>query len=387
VTKNNPLPNYNEFHQRFYKFPSYLRRAAIACALGKIKSYRFNFQNWLEEKELAEQEGKVFKKNPPCLSLTHQEFPILYKGNMYSNISDNEAHIKVFHQNDWVWISVQTTTQDLFKRDVHDWKRCNPKLVKVGKKYFLMVSYEKEIKLNQTKTKDKRICTVDLGITNSAVCSIMTSNGTVLARKFINQPKEKDRLYRMTNKLRKVQQQSGYIKAPTYWRTINGLQQHVVNNTSSEIVKFAQKHNCDVIVFEYLGKMRTPKGFWGAKKLRFKLRYWRKIGVQNKIEEMAHYLGMRISRINPRNTSALAFDGSGKVERSYRKDLCVFSNGKNYHSDLNATYNIGARYFIRETLKTLSETIRLSIQAKVPEFSFRTKQTLATLISLQKALG
>ncbi|WP_244913513.1 IS110 family transposase, partial [Heyndrickxia sporothermodurans] len=140
---------------------------------------------------------------------------------------------------------------------------------------------------------------------------------------------------------------SGRITAPNFWRRINGLQKQIVNDTSHGIVKFAKEHKCDVIVFEYLDQMKMPKGFWGAKKLRFKLRYWRKKGIQNKVEEMAHYLGMRISRINARNTSALAFDGSGKVQRNAKKDLATFTTGKVYHADLQASYNIGARYFIR----------------------------------------
>lgn len=138
--------------------------------------------------------------------------------------------------------------------------------------------------------------------------------------------------------------------------------------------------------FEYLDKMNVPKGFWGAKKLRFKLRYWRKKGIQNKVEEMAHYIGMRISRINARNTSALAYDGSGFVERNPKKDLAVFSTNKVYHADLSASYNIGARYFIRGIQKSMSEKRWLVVQAKVPELSKRTFQTLSSLISLTKAL-
>ncbi|GEN57576.1 hypothetical protein GCM10012290_21900 [Halolactibacillus alkaliphilus] len=56
-------------------------------------------------------------------------------------------------------------------------------------------------------------------------------------------------------------------------------------NTSHEIVKFAKENRCAVIVFEYLGDMKMPKGFWGAKKARFKLCHWRKIGIQNKGKE------------------------------------------------------------------------------------------------------
>nr|WP_309099972.1 hypothetical protein [Fredinandcohnia onubensis] len=207
-----------------------------------------------------------------------------------------------------------------------------------------------------------------------------------MARRFINQAKEKDRLYRLTNKLRKVQRVSGWVSAPNYWRQINGLQKHIVNYTSHEIVKFAKEHKCDVIVFEYLNKMKVPKGFWGAKKLRFKLRYWRKTAIQNKVTEMAHYVGMRITRINARNTSEFAYDGSGKVERNNKKDLAKFTTGKVYHADLSASYNIAARYFIRAYLKTMSEKSWLSLQAKVPVLAKRSFQTLSSLISLIQAL-
>lgn len=44
-TKFNPNPKYKEFDLRFYKFPSYLRRAAIAKAYGIVSSYRSNLDN------------------------------------------------------------------------------------------------------------------------------------------------------------------------------------------------------------------------------------------------------------------------------------------------------------------------------------------------------
>jgi putative transposase len=101
---------------------------------------------------------------------------------------------------------------------------------------------------------------------------------------------------------------------------------------------------------------------------------------------MAHYLGIRISRVNARNTSALAFDGSGKVERNNKKDLATFTTGKVYHADLSASYNVGARYFIRGIQKSISEKKWLALQAKVPELSKRTLQNLSSFISLTKAL-
>ena len=35
-----------DFGNGFYKFPSYLRRAAIAEAVGKVSSYRSNLEDW-----------------------------------------------------------------------------------------------------------------------------------------------------------------------------------------------------------------------------------------------------------------------------------------------------------------------------------------------------
>ncbi|MEQ6388191.1 zinc ribbon domain-containing protein [Bacillaceae bacterium S4-13-58] len=124
--------------------------------------------------------------------------------------------------------------------------------------------------------------------------------------------------------------------------------------------------------------MKIPKSFWGAKKLCFKLRYWRKTAIQHKVEEMADYAGIRISRANPRNTSALAYDGSGKVERNNKKDLATFTNGNIYHADLSASYNIAARYFIRAYQKSTSENSWLSLQAKVSVVAKRTSQTLSS---------
>jgi hypothetical protein len=44
-TAKRPLVQY-DFGKDFYKFPSYLRRAAIAEAYGKVSSYRSNLTNW-----------------------------------------------------------------------------------------------------------------------------------------------------------------------------------------------------------------------------------------------------------------------------------------------------------------------------------------------------
>ena len=70
-----------------------------------------------------------------------------------------------------------------------------------------------------------------------------------------------------------------------------------------------------------------------------------------------------------------------------RMRLCVFKSGKQYNCDLSASYNIGARYFIREIQKSLPETERSVVEAKVPDIQRRTSCTLSTLINLHAALS
>ena len=110
--------------------------------------------------------------------------------------------------------------------------------------------------------------------------------------------------------------------------------------------------------------------------------------MQRIVSDKAHRDGVRISRVCAWNTSSFAFDGSGRVERD--KDnysMCTFANGKRYNCDLSASYNIGARYFIREIMKSLPARARLGIEAKVPQCSRRTTCTLSTLISLSAELA
>ena len=116
--------------------------------------------------------------------------------------------------------------------------------------------------------------------------------------------------------------------------------------------------------------------------------------MQSIVTDKAHRLGIRISRVNAWNTSRLAFDGSGRVLRGQQSEktngsysVCEFQTGKVYNCDLNATYNIGARYFIRTLLKSLPATERLAVEAKVPSCAKRSTCTLSTLISLYAALA
>lgn len=101
------------------------------------------------------------------------------------------------------------------------------------------------------------------------------------------------------------------------------------------------------------------------------------------VEIKAHLNCIHVSHICAWNTSKLAYDGSGKVERSIKNDnqkpnysLCKFTSGKMYNCDLNASYNIGARYFIRKMIYKTPE-----LADKVPVASRRTYSDLKALLA------
>ena len=98
--------------------------------------------------------------------------------------------------------------------------------------------------------------------------------------------------------------------------------------------------------------------------------------------------GIRISRICAWNTSRLAYDGSGVVLRDQdNHSLCTFQTGKRYNCDLSASYNIGARYFIRELLKPIPATERSLLEAEVPSVKRRTLCVYADLKDLSSKMS
>lgn len=370
-----------DFNKYFYKLPRDLRRSAINTATGCYSSYYSNLKKW-EENSIG---------NKPQLQLNRNVMPILYKGNMYIRTGINTARIKVFHKNKWIWLDIKLNNQDI----KYIQKHCNlkkeyvPTLLRKGKCWYLVFPFEDKVELNNTKIENQIICSVDLGINNNATCSIMLSNGTIISRKFINFTLEKSNLYKSFNRIKKAQQ-NGFNKIPTKWKHLNDINSCISRKTANSIIDFSIKYNVDVIVFEFLDIKGKKKG-----RNKQYLHLWRKREIQKLVEHKAHILGMRISRVCAWNTSKLAFDGSGKVERGnyiqngkrkYNYSICTFKNGKQYNCDLNASYNIGARYFIRELLKSDSVMRRLSSQTKVSDYGTGTTRTLSTLIKLNTDL-
>jgi len=362
-----------DFDLRFPKMPSYLRRSAIQHALGSVSSYETRLGQWKETGVLS---GR------PKLTCRNHAMPVFYRDVMYREGAEgkDEAYLKLYDGHDWKWFRVylKRTDMEYLRRNWKGKKASAPALEKRHRRYFLRFSYTEEVTLTQTPVKEQIICSVDLGINTDAVCTIMRSDGTVLGRRFIDHPSEKDRMYRTLGRIRRFQREHGSAQTQGRWAYTKRLNTELGKKTAGAIVRYAEENHADVIVFEYLEMQGKISG-----KKKQKLHLWRKRDIQRRCEHQAHRKEMRISRICAWNTSRLAYDGSGAVTRDRENhSLCTFQTGKRYNCDLSASYNIGARYFIRELLKPLPATERSLLEAKVPPVKRRTSCVYADLREL-----
>ena len=366
------------FDLHFPKMPSYLRRAAIQYALGTVSSYKTRLSFW----EKSGQTGGWLK-----LVYENHAMPVFYRDVMYREDKEGKdaAYLKLYDGHDWKWFHVRLSHTDMeyLRKNWSGEKASAPTLEKRHRKYFLRFSYTEDVILTKIPVKEQIICSVDLGINTDAVCTIMQSDGTVLGRKFIDFPSEKDRMYRVLGRIRKFQREHGSVQAKSRWAYAKSLNIELGRKIAGAVTKYAKENRADIIVFEYL----ETKGKISGKKKQ-KLHLWRKRDIQKRCEHQAHRNGMRISRICAWNTSRPAYDGTGTVARDPgNHSLCVFQTGKRYNCDLSASYNIGARYFIREFLKPLPVTERSLLEAKVPAVKRRTSCVYADLKKLSSEMN
>ena len=336
---------------------------------------------------LVEKTTGVLSGRPKACTCRNHAMPVFYRDVMYREGAEgkDEAYLKLYDGHDWKWFRVclKRTDMEYLRRILDKERRHRPlTLEKRHRRYFLRFSYTEEVTLTKTPVKEQIICSVDLGINTDAVCTIMRADGTVLGRRFIDHPSEKDRMYRTLGRIRRFQREHGSAQTQGRWAYTKRLNTELGKKTAGAIVRYAEENHADVIVFEYLEMQGKISG-----KKKQKLHLWRKRDIQRRCEHQAHRKGMRVSRICAWNTSRLAYDGSGAVTRDRENhSLCTFQTGKRYNCDLSASYNIGARYFIRELLKPLPATERSLLEAKVPPVKRRTSCVYADLRKLHSEM-
>ncbi len=80
----------------------------------------------------------------------------------------------------------------------------------------------------------------------------MRSDGTVLGRKFINFPSEKDRMYRVLGRISRFQREHGSAQVKSRWAYAKRLNTELGRKIAGAVTGYAEENHADVIVFEYL---------------------------------------------------------------------------------------------------------------------------------------
>lgn len=319
----------------------------------------------------------------PKLDKGNHLMPCFYKKNMF-NCTNGEAYIKAYRNNDWVWQEIRLNHSDLKyienKAPLDKWSA--PVLEKKHGSYELRFTREFQVELSNKEIFEQKVCAVDLGITSDATCSVLDVHGTVLSRKFINCGKEKDSVANALHRASSFQKEHGSHDVKRLWNIAKRRNLNLAHLVAHKIVDYALANNCDVIVFEYLDTKGKKKG---SKKQ--KLSMWKHQDIQNTTERLAHSLGIRVAHVCAWSTSKLAYDGSGVVLRGKKAsedtpyDVCKFQSGKTYNCDLSASYNIGARYIIKELIKVLP-----NIMTEVSNIGGGTSRTLSTLWNINSVM-
>ena len=188
-------------------------------------------------------------------------------------------------------------------------KACVPTLRRRGKNWLLDFPFEEEKKLTNIPIREQTVVSVDLGINNACVCSVMTSEGTILARRFLHFDREKDSLNRALQRIKNAQKRRNR-KMPQLWAKAKGINDSIAVKTADFILDTAVYYSAHVIVMEKLDLKGRKHGF---KKQR--LHFWQAQYVQQMVEDKAHCNSQRVRRVCAWNTSKLAFDDSSAVTR------------------------------------------------------------------------
>ena len=351
---------YPEFDVRFRNLPSGVRRAIRNDALGKVSSYVSNHKNW-EALKPAERGAE------PTLGLPSRYQLTFYQTERKTeDLKHGQILLKLYNGKTWEWYTflLQPSDARYLARMAERHTMLSPVVEKVRGEYRIRFCFEDKRELVSDEDKlSYRILAVDLGINAAATWSVMTADGTVHARGVLHARAEEDRLCHILNRVRKYQRCKKHPKS--IYRFVRNANRELSICTAKALMAVAELYSVDCVVFEHLDKTGGIKG-----KLASRIHHWRACDVQKRVETMAHHDGMRISRVCAWGTSKLAFDGSGKVTRDkHNHSICTFTNGKQYNCDLSASYNIGARFFLREWKKVYPDL-------EIPATPQRTLSTL-----------
>lgn len=369
-TSRNPSPRHRYFASRFYKFPSYLRRAAIEFCKGQVSSYLTRYDRWRGGQRVRR------TARPPVFNPDAGCYPALYRGQLIKFDEAFEvASIKLWDGREWLWHDVPIRC----KRQRHVLGQMkSPTLIVGSRRCHLSTPFQ--ITPKRLPHNDL-VAAFDLGINTLATGSLISRDGTVAGRVFLNPAADIDRRNRQADLIRQKARKTaklsrGFCKG--HYRKARHINEHMAQLISRRMVDWALLHQVSVIVLENLKGWRPCGGKRGSP-LKQRFHHWLHRRLADLVRDKFKESGGTVEFVYPRGTSSWAFDGSGLVKRDKKHhQLATFTTGKQYNADLSASYNIGARYWAWKLKLTHRKDGQLPVYQSSPRKP-RIPVTLSTL--------
>lgn len=346
--------------------PSVFRRAAIKKAVGAYRSWRTHYQKWE-----ALGTPRQRKHRPPVQPRSFNFNPVFYCG-MWKEDTCDSIMLKIRRNNAWVWVKFQYQGYDFGA----GWVKASPTVTITGNKAYLDFTVEKYVQATggiKTVIQSAllRICSVDLDLDGSiATSSILETDDNGVAHEISRMTVQGHaahvrRRKRVLGKIARKMSQTGRVNlgfASTLFSKISRGERHEGLRIANDIIEFAHRHGCKVIVFEHLGNLKAKRGKY-SKRSNQKRAYWLKDKIVQNTRRIAYQrYAILTARVNPKDTSRLCAADNTQVWRGnhYLPTLLEFCDGYKYggkcyvtvtgyrgNSSLNAARNVGLKFLAR----------------------------------------
>ena len=366
-TSSNLNPAY-DFDARFPFLPSGFRRSAIAEAYGLALAWQSNYRKWQTRKAKAGEKsvrrlavGKSeinFMERPPVYPDKTVSWPVYYKTE-FRILDERHMLLKVFTGNAFAYRKV-VLMSPLFVPTGYTAE--SPMLVRKKHGFELHVPMVQESRCDLQKATvlaqdpSLKICAVDQGINNHAVCTIQNAKGRVLASLFFSGAEDNHLRKLLLEKVARLQRETRIIPegetfAADLWRKIRNMDDDIAHQVSRRIVNFAKAHGAKVIVFEHLGSFSPAKGT-RSRRQNLKFLYWLRGRIFRFAQYKALHEGVVVVRVNPKNTSRQCpYCGCLEItrytfgrENSTKLARCGSCEIDGINADWLATLNIGQKF-------------------------------------------
>jgi putative transposase len=356
-----PLPDWN-FSQAFPDMPFIYRRSVIKDAIGKVRSYRSNFQNW---------QASGRKKGKPGLPGA-SDHPTLYKGAFALDAEHLDQQgafvkLKVYTGTQWRWVNFPVKYSRFHQTRLQEaaWEQQSPSLILRPRYAALHIPQVKAItakKVQESKLDpDLVTVAVDLNIKNLAVITVRQQE-RIIETAFVRDQGLDQQRYRHLKRISKKQWQSGRpVKGEhscrQLWQHVRRTNQDMAHKVAHAIAEICRAYPGCVLVFERLRKIKPGTG---SRSHRLNRRLANQIRglIRDYARQQAFRHGTVTVEVNPHGTSQYCSRCGAKGERfSFRGSHRVHgSGGKLFlcprchykaNADFNASVNVH-RSFYRE---------------------------------------